>query len=171
MEKTERYSRTKSSNKVGRIAVPGKTGLSSGDASAEYREGKSVELVIGKSTEIGYTALIDGSREGLLYRNEVFQKLRKGQRMAGFVKKVREDGKIDLCLQKPGCEKVYGLSERILDALRERGGFLPVTDKSGPEIIYGMFGASKKTYKKAIGALYKKRLIQIGSDGITLLQP
>jgi predicted RNA-binding protein (virulence factor B family) len=170
MAETERYHKAKRSKTVCRNAVPRKPEGHCGDAAAEYGEGQSVELVIGKRTEIGYTALIDGSREGLLYKNEVFQKLKKGQRIEGFVKKVREDGKIDLCLQKPGPEKVDDLSQRILDALKARGGHIAVTDRSDPEIIYGMFGTSKKTYKKAIGGLYRKRLIQIETDGIKLIK-
>lgn len=136
----------------------------------EFQEGQSVELVIGDLTEIGYKALINNSREGMLYRNEVFQKLRKGQRITGFIKKVRDDGKIDLCLQKPGYEKVDEVSEKIVDALKARGGFISVTDTSAPEIIYGLFGVSKKTFKKAIGALYKKRHILIESNGIRLIK-
>ena len=105
----------------------------------------------------------------MLYQNEVFQPLRKGQRIKGFIKKVRDDGKIDLCLQKPGYEKVDEVAEKIIDKLRAAGGFVSVTDKSPPEIIYSLFGVSKKTYKKAIGALFKKRLILIESKGIKLL--
>lgn len=135
----------------------------------EFQEGQSVELVIGDRTEIGYKALINNSQEGMLYKNEVFQTLRKGQHIKGFIKKVREDGKIDLCLQKPGHEKVEEVSEKIVDTLKARGGFIYVTDKSAPETIYGMFGVSKKTFKKAIGALYKKRLILIEINGIRLI--
>lgn len=136
----------------------------------EFQEGQSVELVIGDLTEIGYKALINNSREGMLYRNEVFQTLRKGQRITGFIKKVRDDGKIDLCLQKPGYEKVDEVSEKIVATLKARGGFISVTDKSAPEIIYGLFGVSKKTFKKAIGALYRRRLILIESNGIQLIK-
>ena len=136
----------------------------------EIQEGQSVELVIGDRTEIGYKALINNSREGMLYKNEVFQTLRKGQHIKGFIKKVRDDGKIDLCLQKPGHEKVEEVSEKIVTTLNARGGFISVTDKSAPEIIYGMFGVSKKTFKKALGALYKKRQILIESNGIRLIK-
>lgn len=136
----------------------------------ELREGERVELVIGDRTEIGFKALINNIREGLLYSNEVFQALRKGQHITGFVKKVRDDGKVDLCLQKPGRSKVDDVSKRILDGLRADGGFISVTDKSSPEIVYGLFGVSKKTYKKAIGSLYKKRLILIESSGIRLIK-
>lgn len=135
----------------------------------EFHEGQSVELVIGNRTDLGYKALINNSAEGILYRNEVFRPLRKGERIAGFIKKVREDGKIDLCLQKPGHEKVDQVSELILGTLKTARGFLPVTDSTAPETIYGLFGVSKKTFKKAIGTLYKKRLILIAHDGIRLL--
>jgi uncharacterized protein len=138
--------------------------------SVVFHEGQSVELVIGDRTEIGYKALINNSREGMLYRNEVFQTLRKGQRVTGFIKKVRDDGKIDLCLQKPGHEKVDEVSKKIVDKLKTQGGFISITDRSAPEIIYGLFGVSKKTFKKAIGTLYKKRLILIESSGIRLIK-
>jgi predicted RNA-binding protein (virulence factor B family) len=134
----------------------------------EFREGQSVELLIRERTEIGYKAVINDSREGLLYRNEVFQTLRKGQHIEGFIKKLRDDGKVDLCLQKPGAEKIDDVSVKIIDALKARAGFLALDDKSPPEVIYRLFGTSKKTFKKAIGALYKKRLILLESSGIRL---
>jgi len=134
-----------------------------------FLEGQSVELVIGEETDLGYKAMINNSQWGMLYRNEVFQPLRKGQQIKGFIKKVRDDGKIDLCLQKPGYEKVDEVSEKIIDKLKASGGFVSVTDKSRPEIIYSLFGISKKTYKKAIGSLYKKRLIIIENEGIKLI--
>jgi predicted RNA-binding protein (virulence factor B family) len=136
----------------------------------QFQEGQSVELLICDRTELGYKAIINNSRRGVLYKNEVFQTLKKGQRITGYIKKVRDDGKIDLCLQKPGYETIDGVSEKIMDKLKAKGGFLPATDKSSPEIIYSLFGVSKKTYKKAIGALYKKRLITIESKGITLIK-
>jgi predicted RNA-binding protein (virulence factor B family) len=174
MTETERHRKTgqskKSAGRGGRTAAARKPEVLSDAGTVEFYEGQNVELLISSRTEIGYTAVVNGSREGLLYKNEVFRKLKKGQRMAGFIKKVREDGKIDLCLQKPGREKVDDLSGRILAALKQHGGFIAVTDTSAPEVIYDMFGASKKTYKKAIGALYKKRVIQIENSGIRLLK-
>jgi predicted RNA-binding protein (virulence factor B family) len=135
-----------------------------------FQEGQSVDLVIGEQTDLGYNALINNSQRGMLYKNEVFQPLRKGQQIRGFIKKVRNDGKIDLCLLKPGYEKVNEVSVKIIDKLRASGGFVSVTDTSPPEIIYGLFGVSKKTYKKAIGSLYKKRLIMIDKEGIKLIK-
>ncbi len=136
--------------------------------SVEFQEGQGVDLLICERTEIGYKAIIDDSRWGMLYENEVFQKLRKGEHLPGFIKKVRDDGKIDVCLQKPGPEKVDEVSERIMEKLKSAGGFISVSDKTPPEIIYGLFGVSKKTFKKAAGALYKKRLILIEDQGIRL---
>jgi uncharacterized protein len=134
-----------------------------------FHEGQAVELVIGEETDLGYKAMISNSQWGMLYKNEVFQSLRKGQHIKGFIKKLRDDGKIDLCLQRPGHEKVDEVSEKILDKLKAAGGFVSVTDKSPPVIIYSLFGVSKKTYKKAIGSLYKKRLIIIENKGIKLI--
>jgi len=114
--------------------------------------------------------MINDSQWGMLYHNEVFQPLRKGLHIKGFIKKLRDDGKIDLCLQKPGHEKVDEVSDKIIDKLKTAGGFVSVTDKSPPGIIYSLFGVSKKTYKKAIGSLYKKRLILIEIKGIRLVK-
>jgi predicted RNA-binding protein (virulence factor B family) len=136
--------------------------------SIEFEEGQGVELQICERTEIGYKTIINDARWGMLYKNEVFQTLRKGQVIPGFIKKVREDGKIDVCLHKPGPEKVDAMSEKVLEILKAQGGSINVSDSSSPEVIYRLFGVSKKTYKKAIGALYKKRLIVIEDDSIKL---
>lgn len=133
-----------------------------------FQEGQEVELLICYQTDIGYKAIINGCYGGILYKNEVFQILEKGQQIKGFIKKVRDDKKIDLCLHRPGYEKVDDLSERIIDTLKKRGGFISVGDKSSPKIIYGLFGVSKRTYKKAIGVLYKERLITFEHNGIKL---
>jgi predicted RNA-binding protein (virulence factor B family) len=155
-------------DKSSRIVASAKLDKSPEKGQAEFQAGQSVELVICDRTDIGYKAVINNSREGLLYKNEVFQTLRKGQHIAGFIKKVRDDGKVDLCLQKPGAEKVDEVSGKIIDELKAQGGFIALDDKSPPEVIYRLLGASKKTYKKAIGALYKKRLILIETAGIRL---
>jgi len=134
----------------------------------DVQEGQQVDLVIGDQTEMGYKVIINDTHWGMLYNNEVFQALHKGQRLQGFIKKVRDDGKIDCCLQKSGYKNVDDVAWKILEFLHKRGGFLAITDKSSPERIYDLFGVSKKTYKKAIGALYKKRCIIIEKDGIRL---
>ena len=134
-----------------------------------FHAGQEVKLLICNQTDIGYKAIINGTHWGVLYSNEVFQSLKRGQKTKGYIKKVRDDNKIDLCLQKPGYEKVGDVTETILNVLKKKGGFLPVTDKSSPEIIYKLFGVSKKTYKKAICAIYRKRLVTIENNGIKLI--
>ena len=139
-----------------------------GQLPVDYEVGQEVELLIGSHTDLGYKAIVNNAHWGVLYENEVFQPLKKGDRLPGFIKKIRDDRKIDLCLQKPGYEKVDGLAERILTQLKQHGGFMQVNDKTAPELIYQWFGVSKKSYKKAIGALYKRKLIAIEGEGIRL---
>jgi hypothetical protein len=134
----------------------------------DFHEGQKVALFISNRTEMGFVAIINGSHKGILYKNEVFQSLRIGQEIDGFIKKVRDDKKIDLCLQKPGYKSINALSRKIMDTLRQRDGFIAVTDKSRPKVIADLFGVSKKTFKKAVGNLYKKRLITLEKDGIRL---
>ena len=133
-----------------------------------FHAGQEVELLICDQTDIGYKAIINGTHWGVLYSNEVFQPLKSGQKIKGYIKKVREDNKIDLSLHKPGYERVDDITDTILNVLKEQGGFISVTDKSSPETINKLFGVSKKTYKKAIGAIYRKKLITIEDDGIRL---
>jgi len=136
---------------------------------AEYEEGQVVELLILRETELGYKAIINDAHSGFLYQNEVFKPVRVGQKLRGYIQKLREDGKIDLSLNKAGYEKVGGIAEAILSALAKADGFLPLTAKATPEEISKLFGVSKKNFKKALGALYKKRLVSIDDDGIRLL--
>lgn len=133
-----------------------------------FEDNQEVSLLIYDQTDIGYKAVINNSHLGVLYTNEIFQKIDLGLQVQGFIKKVRDDGKIDLCLERPGPAKVNNLSKEIFELLTKQGGLLSVTDKSPPEEIYNLFGVSKKTYKKAIGSLYKKRMITIEKDGIKL---
>ena len=134
-----------------------------------FHVSQKVELLICNQTDIGYKAIINGTHWGVLYYNEVFQSLKSGQKTKGYIKKVRDDNKIDLSLQKLGYEKVDDITETILGVLKEQGGFISVSDKSTPETIHKLFGVSKKTYKKAIGAIYRKRLITIENNGIKLV--
>ena len=131
-----------------------------------FHEGQKVALFISDRTEMGFIAVINGTHKGILYKNEVFQPLKIGQEIDGFIKKVRDDKKIDLCLQKPGYKAIYDQSRKIMDTLQQRGGFISVTDKCRPKVIADLFGISKKTFKKGIGNLYKKRLITLEKDGI-----
>lgn len=133
-----------------------------------YQEGQEVDLLIHEQTDLGYRAIVKHSHEGMLYKNEVFEKLFSGQQLRGYVKKVRDDGKIDLLLRKPGYQGVDAVALAIFKTIKRHGGSMAVTDKSRPEEIYALFGVSKKIFKKAIGALYKKKLITIEAKGIRL---
>ncbi|MCW8850349.1 MAG: S1-like domain-containing RNA-binding protein [Melioribacteraceae bacterium] len=155
--------------KSNRIAASSRVERYSGSKTHNFIEEQSVDLIICSETDLGFKAIINNANWGVIYKNEVFQKLNYGQKIKGYIKKVRNDGKIDLCLEKPGPQKIDGLSQAILDKLIEREGFLPITDKTSPEIISKMFGVSKKTYKKAIGALYKRKHIILEKDGIRLI--
>ena len=107
-----------------------------------------------------------------MYSNELYQSVRKGQRVDGYIKRVRDDGRLDLSLQKPGFskDKIQRVSDEILAALGNNDGFLPMTDKSPPPEIYAAFGVSKKVFKQAVGALYKQRQITLEKNGIRLIE-
>lgn len=134
----------------------------------DYDENEEVDLIIVNETDLGYNAIIDNSHLGVLFKNEVFQTLHPGDRMTGYIKKIRSDGKIDLRLDKIGYEKIGGFADEILRKLQQNNGFLPLTDKSSPEEIYQTFGISKKNFKAAIGALYKRRIITLEENGIRI---
>jgi hypothetical protein len=132
----------------------------------ELNDGDEVDLMVYQRTDLGWKAVVNQQYSGVLYENEVFQPLSIGQTLKGYIKQVRPDDKIDLMLQKPGFEKVDDFSKELYERLKGAGGFLAVTDKSPSELIYNLFGVSKKTFKKAVGDLYKKRLIILEETGI-----
>lgn len=134
----------------------------------QYEPGEQVQLMIASRTDLGFKAIVNGIHSGMLYNNQVFKSLKIGDKVTGYIQKVREDDKIDLLLEKPGYEKIDDISEIILDKLKQNKGFLPVTDKNEPNEIARIFGMSKKNFKKAVGGLYKKRMIDIQNDGIKL---
>lgn len=137
---------------------------------ANYEEGQKVNLIIAGRTDLGFKAIIEKRHWGVLYGNEVFQPLRQGQQIEGYIKKMRPDGKIDLSLQRSGHKAIReDVGPKILELLKQKNGFLPVNDKTPPEEIYRLFGVSKKQYKVALGGLYKKRLISVDEDGIRLV--
>lgn len=136
-----------------------------------YQPGDEVNILIWQKTDLGFKAIIENQFSGLLYDGEIFQPLRTGNMLKAFVKQVREDGKIDLMLQKPGFEKIDDFSKVLLDYIREHDGRIALTDKSPAEDIYDTFSVSKKTFKKAVGDLYRKRLIVLNEDEILLARP
>jgi predicted RNA-binding protein (virulence factor B family) len=135
----------------------------------EYTPEQEVDILISNRSEIGYTVIINQAHRGILYKNEVFHKIFRGQHYTGYVVKVRDDEKIDVRLQKPGLDKVDDFSDELLNELKRSNGFLAFNDNTPPEQIYSTFGVSKKTFKKAVGALFRQRLIEITDQGLKLL--
>jgi len=136
----------------------------------EFAAGETVSLLIANKSELGYQAIIDNTHWGLLHHSEAARPLRRGQRLTGYIKNIREDHRIDLCLHLKAREKTADIAQLIIRDLRNSDGFIPVTDNSSPDDIQQRFGISKKMYKKAVGSLYKKKVIGITADGIHLLE-
>ena len=134
-----------------------------------YQPGEEVEVMAWQRTDLGYKVIVDNQYSGLVYQKEIFQQLEPGMKLTAYVRQVREDGKIDLTLQKDGMAKVGDFSSVLLDYIKNHDGFTPLNDKSAAEDIYEAFGVSKKTFKKAVGDLYKRRLILLVEDGIRLV--
>ena len=135
----------------------------------EYEHNQEVDIMVWQATELGFKVIVDNKFSGMLFRNEVFRTLVPGQRLRAFVKQVRPDGKIDLVLQKGGMGKVDDFSEALLAYIRNNGGSIPYSDKTDAETIYSVFGVSKKTFKRAAGELYRRRLVMINVDSIELI--
>ena len=135
----------------------------------DFKPQQEVNLIIANSTELGYKAIINHSHWGMLYKDEVHQRLSFGQNIKGFIKHIRPDGKIDLSLQG-GQETRDKYAKIIEDYLKNQNSFAPVHDKSDPQLISKLFGMSKGAFKKAIGGLYKQKIISIEKDGIRLIE-
>ncbi|MFA6164628.1 MAG: S1-like domain-containing RNA-binding protein [Methylobacter sp.] len=152
-----------------RIAATTKIDKLISDESVDFEVGQKVSLIIADKSDLGVKAIINNTHWGMLYENELFQPVRKGQKLDGYIKQIREDHKIDLSLHQPGYGKVESLTDKILTKLKANNGVLMLSDKSPPEAIYATFGVSKKVFKQAIGALYKDKLISIDKSGIRLV--
>ena len=129
-----------------------------------------VDLIIFDETELGYKAVINQKATGILYKNEVFQKLYFTQTLKGHIKKVRDDGKIDLILRAAGHKATEDIAVKILEFLEDKNGFYALNDKTPSETIHDLFGVSKKKFKIALGGLYKQRLITVDDTGVTLVK-
>ena len=136
--------------------------------SSKLKVGAGVELMMWHATSLGYTAIIDGSMVGLVYQDDIYEEIWPGDIKHGFIKRVREDGKIDLSLRPFGYNKVTDESQKILDYLEKHGGTMEFTDKSNPERISRTFRMSKKVFKKALGLLYKQKLVVLDKDSTRL---
>ncbi len=136
----------------------------------EFKDIKLVDGLVYASTPLGYKVCFNKKYTGLLYRNEVFQDIEIGDKVKLYIKSIRADGKVDLILQKQGYKNVIvPTTDSVLEKLKESNGVLDISDSSSPEEIYALLGMSKKTFKKAIGKLYKERKIKILEDRITLV--
>lgn len=153
-----------------RIVASAKVDKFISDDMPRYHTGQAVDLLIAQKTDLGFKAIVDNTYYGLLFESDIFQPLDVGQKLKGYIKAIRPDGKIDLSLAEQGFQKVGGIEGKILDLLKAKGGFLPITAKTSPDIISSLFGVSKKSYKKALGGIYKKHLITIDPDGIRLVK-
>jgi uncharacterized protein len=136
---------------------------------ANFRSGQQVEFLITDKTALGYKALVEGKHAGLLYHDSIFVPVAIGQKLKGFVRSLRPDGKVDLSLDQAGYRRVAPLALRIVQALQRNRGRLELDDDSPPEAIRQAFGASKKAFKQALGTLYKARRIRFSKPGIELL--
>ncbi len=152
----------------GRIAGSAKVEHFIDKEPATYVAGQEVDIILWEKTDLGYKAIIENKHQGLLYENEVFERMSRGLKRKAYISKLREDGKIDLRLQPSGYEKVDGLAAKILYELKNNNGFLPLNDKSDAEEVYDLLEMSKKNFKKAIGLLYKNKQIHFTGDGIQL---
>lgn len=130
---------------------------------------QEVDILVTHITEKGANAIVNGLHHGLIYIDDIFEDIRSGDRLKAFIKKIREDNKIDLVLQAPGYRSIEPNANFIREELEAAGGFLPLHDKSDPEVIKNQLGMSKKSFKKAIGTLYKDKQIVIKDDGIELI--
>jgi len=135
----------------------------------DVQEGDIVDLLIYSETDLGFNAIVNDLYAGLIYKNEIYEAIRVGDKMQGFIKRVREDEKIDLSLQKSGFELVDDVKWRILKLMKDEKGFLALNDNSTPEEIKAKLQISKKAFKKAIGALYRERLVKLTEKGVELI--
>ena len=136
---------------------------------SEMAEGDEVDLLVYGHNEVGIQVVVDGRHAGIVYRNEVFQPLEVGDELTGFVKFVRPDNKLDIRVQRTGAAATADARDVILEAARAQGGFLALHDKSSPEDIRATLSLSKKAFKRALGALYKARRVELRPDGVQLL--
>ena len=170
MEKDKRYIVTMYLDKqTGRLAASSKINQFLDKEPLDIEVGQEVDLMVSHITEIGINAIINGKFRGLAYQNEVFETVSPGYKTKGYIKTIRPDGKIDVSFQKQGFEAIDDSSQQVLEALKQNDGVLQLNDNSHPEEIKSVLKMSKKTFKKAIGSLYKQKLIDINNEGIQLV--
>lgn len=168
MEKGRSYIVYVKQDNQGRIVASSKLNYFLDRSSGHFKPGQEVRLLIDEPSPLGTKVIINNSHWGLIHSTDIFQQLNYGRKIPGYIKTVREDGKIDVVLRKIGQDRIHDLAERIVKKLEEENGFLPLHDKSDSMDIKRMFGESKSGFKNAIGQLYKQGKIHIGTDGIRL---
>jgi predicted RNA-binding protein (virulence factor B family) len=131
------------------------------DKEPQLQPGEQVQLLIAGESDLGYAALVNGRYQGMLFRNEVFRPMSIGDVLPGYVRQVRPDGKVDVSLQREGYDEVRAATDALVLLLRKAGGQLPITDKTDSEEIYRRVGMSKKVFKKALGALYRRGQVEL----------
>jgi predicted RNA-binding protein (virulence factor B family) len=151
---------------TGRVTATEKIEYLLSNEHLDVKEKDPVDLLVYKRTDIGYLCIINGKHTGVLHFSDIYQNIQVGDRLTGYIRKIREENKIDLALGERGYQRVTGEAGKILDLLNQHGGFLPYHDKSDPEDIYDNLGMSKKAFKMAIGNLFKQQLIRIKENGI-----
>lgn len=135
----------------------------------DLSEGDEVDLLIADTTDLGLNVVVNNAHRGLIFENDIFHDVLEGDRIKGFIKQVRPDGKLDVSLRKEGLENLEIGAEHILNELKASEGFLPLHDKSDPDEIQSRLQMSKKNFKKSVGILYKKKLIELVDGGIRML--
>ena len=156
-------------SKSGRIFGSTKLDKFVGNKPPRYSEGDQVEVLAVQPTDLGYKVIVDNLHWGLIYKNDLFDPLRPGDRLPAYVKAVRDDGKIDITLREHGGERVFNLTDRITGYLEDHDGHMPYCDSSAPEDIKQVFQCSKKDFKKALGYLYKRGRVSLSPSGVSLV--
>jgi len=153
---------------TGRLVASSKTNAFLDNSELTVEPFEEVDIIISNPTELGWNVIVNQLHQGLIYKDDVFQKLHTGDKMKAYIKKTRPDGKIDVALQRPGYRSIEPNAQEILTALELKGGFIALTDKSSPEEIQSQLQMSKKSFKRALGNLYKQRLVDIKDNGVYL---
>lgn len=155
--------------KTGRLAASSKTNHFLDNKELTVSQFEDVDVIISHPSEIGMNVIVNNRHAGLIFQDDIYKELSIGDRLKGIVKKIRPDNKLDITLEQIGYRKIEPNADAIMYELEDNGGYLNLTDKSDPEDIKAMLQMSKKTFKKAVGTLYKQRLIEIKDDGIYLI--
>ena len=135
---------------------------------ADYYHNEAVDLLVWQKTDMGFKVIIDNTYQGLVYNNQIFREIHTGDKLRGYIDQVREDGKIDVMLQPSGRQQTKDFADTLTDYLIAHDGFCPYGDKTDADLIRDIFGVSKKTFKRAIGDLYRRHIILITDEGLRL---